>query len=279
MTTRTARSPKPQLVLEVLRREHLTPHMVRLYIGGENFPMLLANDHTDAYIKIFFAKPELGLEPPYHLAELREALAPEDLPVTRTYTIRAIDRDQGWLAVDFVVHGEAGIAGPWAAKAEPGAPVVFAGPGGGYSPDPTADWHLLAGDESALPAIAAALEALAPEAVGVAVIEVGSEVDEQPLRAPAGVEIHWVHRGIAEAGTSTVLVDAVRDVDWRPGRVHVFAHGEREAVKQLRDIFFTDHALERRQVSISGYWAYGRSEETFQAEKRTPIGQILPPEA
>ncbi|WP_457824606.1 SIP domain-containing protein, partial [Staphylococcus aureus] len=52
-------------------------------------------------------------------------------------------------------------------------------------------------------------------------------------------------------------------------------HGEREAMKALRDVFFRVWGLDRAQVSLSGYWAYGRTEDRFQAEKREPIGQIL----
>ena len=278
MTDRRPRKPRVQTVLEVLRREELTPHMVRLYIGGENFAKFNQNEFTDPYIKIFFVKPELGLEPPYNVQELRETLAPEDLPVTRTYTVREVNADEGWISVDFVVHGEAGLAAPWAAAAQPGERVVFSGPGGGYAPDASADWYLLAGDESALPAIASSIEAMPADAVGVAIIEVGGEADEQEISLPEGIEIRWAHRGDAEAGTSDALVEAVRNLEWRDGRVQVFAHGEREAIKKLRDVFFKEHELERKQVSISGYWAYGRVEDEFQAEKGTPLGQILPPE-
>lgn len=279
MNDRQARKPKPQTVLEVLRRERLSPHMVRLYVGGDNFGKFAANEFTDPYIKIYFTKPELGLQPPYNVAELRETLAPEDIPVTRTYTVREVNSDEQWISIDFVIHGESGLAAPWATSVQPGEQVVFGGPGGGYVPDESADWHLLVGDESALPAIASSLEAMPAEAVGIALIEVGGVEDEQPIQAPSGVEVRWVHRGEAEAGTSDVLVAAVCDLEWRDGYVQVFAHGEREAIKKLRDVFFNQHQLDRKQVSISGYWAYGRTEEKFQAEKRTNIGQILPPVA
>ncbi|MGI8417769.1 MAG: siderophore-interacting protein, partial [Nakamurella sp.] len=234
-----------------------------------------ANSYTDQYIKIVFAKPELGLQPPYDLTALREQLPPDDLPVTRTYTVREVDEQAGSLAIDFVVHGDAGIAGPWAAAAEPGDIVVFSGPGGGYSPDPTADWHLFVGDESALPAIGAALSALPADATGTALIEVYGPDDQIELTAPAGLQVRWLHRGQDDAGTSSMLADAVTALPWPAGRVQVFAHGERESMKALRDILFTDRGLPRSQVSLSGYWAYGRSENRFQAEKREPIGQIL----
>ena len=79
--------------MEVLRSERIAPSLVRIWIGGPGFGTFVANDWTDAYVKLHFAKPELGLEPPYDLAALRETLAPEDLPVTRTYTVRAVESD------------------------------------------------------------------------------------------------------------------------------------------------------------------------------------------
>lgn len=277
MTERPVRRRRPQTILEVVRREDLTRNMVRLYLGGDGFHSFTTNEFTDKYVKLYFVKAELGLEPPYDIAELRERLAPEDLPVTRTYTVREVNEAEEWLAIDVVVHGSEGLAGPWAARVQPRERVVLSGPGGVYRPDPDADWHLFAGDESALPAIAAALEGLPDSARGVAFIEVTGPDDELPLRAPAGVDVRWLHRAPAVAGTSTILADSVAAFEWAAGRVQVFAHGERESMKALRDVFFARHRLERSQVSISGYWAYGRTEDRFQAEKRQPVGVILPP--
>ncbi len=273
MTDRPARPPRPQHVLHVVSTERLSPHLVRVRARGERLEAFRESPHTDAYVKITFVKPELGLEPPYDLATLRETLAPEDLPVTRTYTVRAVDGDE--MTIDFVVHGDEGLAGPWAARAQPGDRLVVSGPGGGYAPDPTADWHLFVGDESAIPAIAASLEALPRYAVGAAFVEVQGPGEHIALSAPAGVAVTWVHRGDAEAGATSVLVDAV--AQWHPleGRGQVFAHGEREAMKAMRDLVFTRWGLDRAQVSLSGYWAYGRTEDRFQAEKREPIGKIL----
>lgn len=273
MTDRPARPPRPQHVLHVVATQRLSPHLVRVRARGTDLTAFRDSPHTDAYVKITFAKPELGLEPPYDLAVLRETLPADDLPVTRTYTVRAVDGDE--LSIDFVVHGEEGLAGPWAAHAQPGDRLVVSSPGGGYAPDPSADWHLFAGDESALPAIAAALESLAPDAVGAAFLEVQSADERVPLTVPAGVVVTWVHRGEAPAGSTPVLAETVGA--WHPldGRGQVFAHGEREAMKALRDIVFTRWGLRREQVSLSGYWAYGRTEDRFQAEKREPIGKIL----
>ncbi|MBF4513227.1 siderophore-interacting protein [Plantibacter sp. VKM Ac-2885] len=275
-TTPRPRAPRPQIILEVVRSSWVTPHLVRLTLGGPGFADFQPKDATDSYVKISFAKPELGLEPPYDIAALRETLAPADLPVTRTYTVRRVDQSAGTIDIDFVVHGDEGIAGPWAAAAQPGDRVVLAGPGGAYRPDPTADWHLFAGDESAIPAIAAALEALPADAKGLAFLEIGGRDDLVELDHPAGVQLIWVGRAARDESTAALLATAITGHPWPDGRVQVFAHGERESMKALREVFLTQRGLDRSQLSLSGYWAYGRTEDRFQAEKREPIGVVLP---
>ncbi|GMA24207.1 siderophore-interacting protein [Luteimicrobium album] len=276
MTDRPRRPARPQIELEVLSTRRLSPHLVRLVLGGEGFARFTPNAFTDRYVKIFFSPSGEELHPPFDVAELRATLPADRVPVTRTYTVREVNEAEGWLAVDFVVHGDEGLAGPWAASAVPGDHVVLTGPGGGYAPDPTADWHLLVGDESALPAIAAALEALPDDAEGDAFVEVAGPEDEVPLTVPAGVALRWVHRGPDVSGTPRLLADAVAAAPWRDGRVHAFVHGERESVKALRDVMLYQRGVAREHLSISGYWARGRAEDRFQAEKREPIGQILP---
>ncbi len=271
---RTQRPARPQIVLEVKERVQLSPHLVRVVAHGPGMAQVDAGTFTDAYSKMLFRQPGSDIEPPYDLDALREELAPEDMPATRTYTVRRVDHEAGELWIDFVVHGSEGIAGPWADAARPGDPVVLRGIGGGYAPDPGADWHLLAGDESAIPAIASALEAMPTDAVGVCFIEVSGEADVLELRAPSGITVSWLFRGAAEAGTSNVLVDAVRAAEWLPGRVQVFVHGERGAMKALRPYFTDEREIDRTQLSLSPYWAYGRREDRFQAEKREAIGQI-----
>ncbi|WP_248123835.1 siderophore-interacting protein [Micrococcus lacusdianchii] len=281
------RPPRPQTVLTVQAARRLTPHLVRLTLGGEGIAAFHARwaekGATDQYLKLLFADPALGLEPPYDMDALRERHAPEQMPVTRTYTVRSVDAAAGTVDVDFVVHGEAGdddagLAGPWAASLPVGDRVAFLGPGGMYRPDPAADWHLLAGDESALPAIAAALEdlaATAPGAVGVALVEVAGPEEELDLTAPAGVQVRWLHRGGPFTPETSRFAAAVEDVEWRDGRVQVFVHGEREQVKRARAHLTDVQGVDRRALSVSAYWAHGRAEDAFQAEKRTPVGQIF----
>ena len=251
-----ARKPRTQITLAVVRTERLTPHLVRVVLGGDGFDDFESNDKTDKYVKMLFTDVD-GHQ------------------VTRTYTVREVNSVDKTITIDFVVHGDAGLAGPWAASARPGDSATVSGPGGGYAPDPSADWHLLVGDESALPAIASALDALPSTARGVAFIETYSEADVIDLRAPEGVEVRWLLRRDAQAGETALLADAVAGHDWLDGRVQVFAHGERGAMKQLRDLF-KERGVTRTQLSLSGYWAFGRTEDLFQAEKREPVGVIEP---
>lgn len=231
----------------------LSPELVRVTLGGDGFSEFEDRPETDKYVKLKFA-------------------GDDGIPVTRTYTVRRVDHDARTIDVDFVVHGEEGLAGPWAASARPGDRIRLMGPGGGYRPDPAADWHLFLGDLSALPAIAASLDALPADAVGHAFLEVDSDAAIIPLESPAGVEIEWIVAPTPEPGT---LAEVLSQFDWPVGAVQVFAHGEREAMKALRRVLFDERGLDRGQVSLSGYWARGRTEDRFQAEKREPIGQIL----
>lgn len=272
--TSATKKSRPQVNLTVLRKEQLSPHMVRIVAGGEGFGDFVNNGFVDRYVKIVFPQPGVEYPSPLDLWTVRETMPREQWPFTRTYTLRWVDPEARELAIDFVVHGDEGFAGPWAANAQPGEPLIFTGPGGAYNPNPEADWYLFAGDEAALPAIAACIESLPAGATGLAFLEVGSEADIQPIAAPAGLHITWLPRNGAPAGSSDLLVNAVADAEWPDGTVDVFAHGERGYMKALREVLFKQRGLERRQVSLSGYWAQGRVEDDFQAEKKLPVGQI-----
>ena len=248
---RPVRPPRPQHELTVVSAERVGPHLVRVVLTGDSLADFGAAEHTDAYVKLRFTDADGD-------------------PITRTYTVRAVDREARLLTIDFVTHGDVGYAGPWAQQAKGGDRIVLMGPGSGYAPDPEADWHLLAGDLSAVPAIAASLEAMPAGASGVALLEVEDPGDVIPLRAPEHVDVQW----LVNPATDDVdyLARAVDGVDWREG-VQVFAHGERESIKAVRRVL-KERGVPREAISISGYWARGRTEDAFQAEKRTPVGRI-----
>lgn len=278
----SSKPKRPQHVFVVDRAERLTPHMVRVHLGGPAFDDFVGTADpdklaaTDKYVKLLLAKPSLGLEPPYDLEELRDTLPKQDRPARRTYTVRAVDHTARTIAVDFVVHGDDGLAGPWAAAAQPGDKLALSGPGGGYAPvdDPDVT-HVLLGDDSALPAIGAALESMADTATGVALVEVAGPADEQQIAHPAGVDLRWLHRDATGAQPGTLLLDAARALPRASRPVQVFAHGERTAMKAIRRLLQDDWGLEKREMSLSAYWALGRGEDQFQEEKREPVGVIF----
>jgi NADPH-dependent ferric siderophore reductase len=250
----------------VTRVEQLTPNMVRVVVGGAGLARLDVGAYTDHYIKVLFPPARVTYPEPFDLAVIRETRPPEAWPVVRTYTIRRWLPEAGEMWVDFVVHGDAGIAGPWAAAARPGDPFRFLGPGGGYAPSPDTDWHLLAGDESALPAIAATLESI-PAGVRVkAFVEVAGESEEQKLECAADADITWLNRGDRPIGAA--LVAAVRELEFPAGRVQAFVHGEANVVKELRGYLRRERGLPMEQLSISGYWRRGLNEDGWQSSKR-----------
>ena len=270
---------RPLQSFEVVGTEQLTPHMVRVVLRGKEFDAFAPSEFTDSYVKLGFIADDVdvaGLPRPLTLDSFAD-LPPDKQPSVRTMTVRRVDAAAGEIAVDIVVHGEHGTAGPWAIAAQPGQPIYLMGPGGAYAPDPAADWHLLAGDESALPAIAAALEALPANAIGKVFLEVAGPDDEIPLTAPESVEVNWVYRGgradlVPEdrAGDHAPLIEAVKTAEWLPGQVHVFIHGEAQAIMHnLRPYIRTERGVDARWASsISGYWRRGRTEETFRQWKK-----------
>ena len=224
------------MVAVVEHVHRLTPRMIRIVFGGEGLAGFGAGEFTDHYVKLRIGER------------------------TRTYTVREWDGER--LTIDFVVHGDEGVAGPWAAAAQPGDTLELRGPGGAYTPDPAADWHLMIGDPSVVPAISASL-ARVPEGRLVHVLLQGDgPEDEQPLESPGDLRVQWLHGGGEER-----LADAVRELDWPEGAVHAFVHGEASAVRALRRHLLAERGLPRESVSISGYWKRKRTEEGWREDK------------
>ncbi|BAL91872.1 putative siderophore-interacting protein [Actinoplanes missouriensis 431] len=250
----------------VTRVEQLTPHMVRVVVGGDVLTRIEAGQFTDHYIKVLFPQPGVDYPEPFEMGVIRETMPRDTWPVVRTYTVRKWLPEIPEMWVDFVVHGDSGIAGPWAAHAKPGDPFRFMGPGGGYTPSTDADWHLLAGDESALPAIAATLEGM-PEGARVrAFLEVEGPDEEQKLPTPADADITWLHRGARPVGS--LLCPAVRGAALPEGRGQAFVHGEANFVRDLRGYLRLERGMTLDQLSISGYWRNGMNEDGWQSSKR-----------
>ncbi|OIK28620.1 NADPH-dependent ferric siderophore reductase [Streptomyces malaysiense] len=248
----------------MVRTERLTPHMQRVVLGGDGLAGFAADSFTDHYVKLLFGPPDVTYPEPFDLERIRAEFPREQWPVTRTYTVRGWDAGHRELTLDFVIHGDEGLAGPWALRVRPGETLRFMGPGGAYAPDPDADWHLLVGDESALPAIARALETLPADAPVHAFVEVSGPEEEQKIDSAA--EVVWLHRGDRPVGAA--LLEAVRDLEFPEGRPHAFVHGEAGFVKELRRMLRVDLRIPREDLSISGYWRLGHDEDGWQASKR-----------
>ncbi|MFD3700892.1 siderophore-interacting protein [Streptomyces sp. NPDC058646] len=250
----------------VVRTERLSPHMVRLVLGGDGLTGFDAGEFTDHYIKILFPPKGVTYPSPWNLEQIRADFPRAQWPRQRAYTVRAWDPAHRELTLDFVVHGDEGVAGPWAAGAQPGELVRFLGPGGAYAPDPAAGWHLMVGDESALPAIAAAMERVPAGATVHAFVEVDGPADELKIATADGTVPHWIHRGARPVGEA--LVEAVTSFEFPSQDVHAFVHGEAGFVKELRRHLRLERGVPREHLSISGYWRLGETDEGWRAIKR-----------
>jgi NADPH-dependent ferric siderophore reductase len=170
--------------------------------------------------------------------------------------LRRLDRAAGELDIDFVMHG-AGVASNWAAEARPGDKIGIGGPGG---PEVRpADWYLLAGDHTALPAISRILQQLPRDAKGRAFVQVPHKTEEQAIPHPVGVELIWLH---ADAGQE--LEEAVRAAPWPVhGQVYAWLAAESSIVRALRGYVRDERKLGRREFLAIGYWRRGMSEPEY----------------
>jgi NADPH-dependent ferric siderophore reductase len=171
------------------------------------------------------------------------------------------------LTIDFVVHGEVGVAGAWAVHAERGSVLVLEGPSGGYRPDADADWHLMVGDESAIPAIAASLALVPAGALAIVRILCDGPEHELDLTSPGTLAAAWVHR-LGDGRDDELLAETVRDIPFPRGRVHAFIHGEAVAIREIRKHLLVDRGLSRGDMSCSPYWRRDMTDEAWRQVKR-----------
>ena len=250
----------------------LTPALVRVTLRGDGLAGFAAPDSTDTYVNVAIPPADAPYGPVFVPAEAREQHPAELWPARRRYTVRRWDPADGRLTLDFVVHGDDGVGGPWAAAAAPGDVLVFEGPGGGYRPDPDADWHLMLGDESALPAVAASLEAVPPgRRVVVRMVCDGPE-HEIELSCPGDLDLAWLHR----TGTddADLLPRAVAALDFPAGRVHAFVHGEADEIRAVRRHLLAERGLARSDMSCSPYWRRTMTDEAWRRVKRDYVAQM-----
>ncbi|NYI07881.1 siderophore-interacting protein [Allostreptomyces psammosilenae] len=241
--------------LRVARVTPLTPAMVRVTFTGDDlhdFQTLGFDDHLKVIV------PPPGSDKPAlpEIVDGRPSFPGGARPEMRDYTPRRFDPATRELDIDFVLHGDGPVA-TWAAQAAPGQTIVTGGPRGSKLVADDFDWYLLVGDETCLPAISRRLEELPAGARAVAVVEVADAAEEQRVETAADVRLLWLHRDGRPAGTTTLLPDAVRALDFPAGEFHAFVGGEAGTVRQVRRHLVEERGLPKEHLNASGYWKLG----------------------
>ncbi|TDV52282.1 siderophore-interacting protein [Actinophytocola oryzae] len=253
--------------VEVVRTERLSPKMLRVTFAGPELAGCVTAGH-DQRIKMFF--PRAGEtdpvvpEGPNWFPDYRAM--PQDVkPAMRTFTIRALRPDVCEMDVDFVLHGDLGPASRWAGRATPGDRVAILGPnllcptiyGYEYRPDADTDWTLLAGDETALPAITGILAAMPAGRRALVFLEVESTAEIKDLPCPGDARITWLSRDGAPGTPGGLLRGAIARTDFPAGRPYAWLAGESSAVTGLRRHLVNERGVDRKDVYFSGYWLLG----------------------
>ena len=255
------RHPLKLRLAQVVRVETISPRMRRITLAGDQLDGFISAAPDD-HVKLFFPAP--GQEKPV-LPDpdaigrgARGERAGAVPPTVRDYTPRRFDPARRELVVEFVLHGD-GPASGWAAQAAPGQWIGVGGPRGSLLTPDDDDTTLLAGDETALPAIARHLEEARPGARVLALIEVADAHEQRHLPTAANATIRWLHRDGAPAGTSTLLDQAIEDLTLPPGDTHAWLAGEIETVRRLRTHLIERKRLPRDRIRAAGYWRLGEA--------------------
>jgi NADPH-dependent ferric siderophore reductase len=240
----------------VTAREPLTPLMVRFTLSAPDFADLGGEEPGEIIT--------LGWSPPGEELILPEAgwrfRGREQH--WRNFTVRAYRPEREEIDVDFFLHGDDGRASAWALRAAPGDRIGFAGPRTHWREhNGGADWSLLVADETGLPALLAILEALPTGHRATALVEVGDDAERQPVESAADVELHWLSRGGRAPGTTTVLMDALRDLALPDGRGRAWGGAETRAMRAVRDHLREQRGLARAAVQALGYWKHSATPE------------------
>ena len=249
--------PRPTFrAVEVRKTARITPHVVRVTLGGPELEGYTSRGPA-SHIKVFFPKdgerlpvmPTWGPNGPV-MAEGRQR------PTSRTYTPLQWRPDALELDVDFLVHGE-GPGSQWAERAKPGDMVVISGPGSAHQPNVETDWCILAGDESALPAISTILESLPATLPTRVYIEVANKDEVQTLNGPSQLQVEWLERGSDTESIGAVLLDTLVKAPFPEGNGSVWVGCEASVMRSIRAHLLNDRGLDRSMIHTQGYWKYG----------------------
>ncbi|MFD8228078.1 siderophore-interacting protein [Streptomyces massasporeus] len=283
MTTAVA-APFRFFNLQVVRTRRLGPSLVRVTFGGPDLHAF-HSDGRDQSLSLFLPHP--GQPEPVVPLELGDSWwqgwreLPDDVrAVMRSYTLRTLRRDPDEIDIDFALHGtepgatvQAGPASRWAARATAGDRVLLLGPAVAdnrairFRPPEDTDLVVVWGDETAVPAASAIVEALPAGTRARVWLEVPHAGDIQDLATEADAEITWLVRDERGTEGSPMALDALRAAQLPAAeRPYVWIAGESGCVKELRRHFVRERGIDRRRVTFVGYWRRGVSEEQLRAE-------------
>lgn len=249
--------------VEVVRTVDITSGMRRVTLAGEQLrafttaagfacPAVESGGFDDDLL-LYFPYPGQS-DPVLPVQGEAKLIAPKDpRPLSRAYTVRRWDPEAGALDVDFVEHG-VGVGTTWAHRARPGDRIHLSGPRTSKAFPVGADWWLVAGDDTALPAIGRLLDELPSDARAQVFIEIAEDAHRQDLRELPGVDVTWLVRPGATAGTASPLIEAVRGAQWWPGQVFVWLAGEHTAVRDMRRHLVEDRGVSKEDIDFAGYW-------------------------
>lgn len=240
-------------LLEVARVTELGPSMRRITLRGDLADFVSAS--FDDHVKLVL--PETPGAKPSLPTLTATGLVFDDTrprPAMRDYTPRRYDAQGGELDIDFVMHHD-GPATDWARHAQPGHLLGTAGPRGSLVIPDIFDWHLLIGDETAIPAIARRLEELPAGSRAIVRIRITREDGKLPLQANGPLDIQWLvgEPGDAASGAG-VLESAVRQLTLPDGEGHAWAAGEYSEIKALRRHLVELHGMDKSRVRAASYW-------------------------
>lgn len=247
------RHPLKMRQLTVARVEPLAGGLLaRITFTGEDLHDFVTASFDD-HVKVFFPpQPGLALALPEIGPDGLRFAQDQPRPAARDYTPRSFDREARELVLDFVLHGD-GPAGSWAAQARPGQVLGIGGPRGSFVVPLAFDWHVLIGDETALPAIARRLEELPETAQALVVIEIPSHANRLALPSRARAEVRWLARDAGDPG----LAEAAAALRLPPGEGYVWVAAESAVAKAVRIAMVERHGIDKSRIRAASYWKRG----------------------
>ncbi|MFI2211291.1 siderophore-interacting protein [Streptomyces sp. NPDC020141] len=245
-------------VTRVRYTERITPHMARITFADDELARLHSNG-GDQHVALYFYEPGVELPRPF-TTEAARAFLSVARPRLRRYTIRHHRPELGEVDMDFVLHGADQLASGWAERAAPGDEAIWFGPSPGWSLAPEAEWAVLLGDETALPAIGAILDQLPPGVGVTALIEVADRAEEQRLTTLADARIEWLHRGRRPAGE--LLLERASRLTPPPGPGRIWGAAERDVVRAIRRHFVEGLGVARSDTHLTPYWTRGETQDS-----------------